>query len=344
MKKTFFLLLSLIMACGTTLAETRQVVLLLHNGSGRQFEMDQLQQAVDAAEDRDTICLIDGIYPVVGDTLTIGKPVSIIGSGVNTKIMGTINISIPDSVTLSSYLLDALRVTGNVRVQQPVNGLRYRKCTFDTGIVWNATARDVLVDRCNVNTFGSTPLLKSANVVNSRITVQDASSLSPDNTNFGNSVTFINCAIWGIKLPGFDYGPYEYSTYINCIVYNLHRSYSHWRVGESISNCIFINSLLFTRTDGTNDGGFDYGTATQIDCYSTSESALRNWNYISGCSLSAEEMIERGWLGNDGIVVGPEGGHAPYSLIPTGISVRESWLTIDGENRTLNVRLKLTAN
>jgi len=69
-----------------------------------------------------------------------------------------------------------------------------------------------------------------------------------------------------------------------------------------------------------------------------------DWEQNNGCNLTQEELIERGFLGTDGTVVGPEGGSAPYTLIPSGISVRESKLTIDGENRTLNVRLKLTSN
>ena len=105
---------------------------------------------------------------------------------------------------------------------------------------------------------------------------------------------------------------------------------------DYLDNCSFINSLV----------GFTIPAAVNVkeNCYSPNEPSFFDWNKINGTIASQEELIERGFLGTDGTVVGPEGGSAPYTLIPSGISVRESKLTIDGENRTLNVRLKLTSN
>lgn len=344
MKKILLSLTALVLGCAYSAADTRQVVLLLHQGTGTEYAYDQLQQALDDATAGDTLYLNDGDYPINGDALTISHPVSIIGMGINTRLLGTVDISIPDSVTLTSYMLDALRVNGNVRVQQPVNGLKYRKCTINGSIIWNATTRDLLIDRCNITTFNSTPLLKSGNVVNSRI--YDEIVPTPNESNYGNSVNFLNCATAHIIMGNYDYGPNNYSSYTNCIVYNLCRGShnSNWRVDEGISNSVFINSLLCIPLSSEGYQLYTFGKATQINCYTEDPSTFADWGYVSGCKFSQEEMIEKGWLGNDGTVIGPEGGSAPYTLIPSGISVRESKLTIDGENRMLNVRLKLTSN
>ncbi|MBQ7495588.1 MAG: hypothetical protein IJT75_07590, partial [Bacteroidaceae bacterium] len=100
MKKFVLSIVSLFL-CASSFAETRQTILLLHEGTGRGFAPDQLQEAVNAAVKGDTIYLNEGIYPLAGDTLTIDKEVNIIGVGIHTRLLGTINVSIPDSVTLS---------------------------------------------------------------------------------------------------------------------------------------------------------------------------------------------------------------------------------------------------
>ena len=56
MKKILFLFV-LIIASVQTYADTRAQALLLHNGQGKSFDADQLQQAVNEAVAGDTICL-----------------------------------------------------------------------------------------------------------------------------------------------------------------------------------------------------------------------------------------------------------------------------------------------
>ena len=338
MKRILFTLTALVFGFAYSFADTRQVVMLFHQGTGTEYAYDQLQQALDDATAGDTLYLNEGEYPINGDALTISHPVSIIGTGINTRLLGTVDISIPDSVTLTSYMLDALRVNGSVRVQQPVNGLKYRKCYIEGTVSWNATTRDVLIDRCYIGQFNHTINLKSANVVNSRI-YREYTPLKSTSNNYGNSLTFINCTIENLRAGGYSGFTQEsannYSTYINSIIHAQTYNDTHW--GPSfIFNCSFINSLV----------GFTIPAEVNVkeNCYSPNEPSLFDWNKINGTIASQEELIEREFLGTDGTVVGPEGGSAPYTLIPSGISVRESKLTIDGENRTLNVRLKLTSN
>lgn len=339
MKKTLFSLL-LLLCSASSFADTRQVVLLLHGGTGQTFAPDQLQEAVNAAVAGDTLCLNDGVYPLGGDTLTIDKPISIVGTGINTKLQGTVNISIPDSVTLTARMLDALRVTGNVCVQKPVNGLKYRKCQFDASLIWNATTRDAQMDRCYIENFNTSINLKSANVVNCKIAREHICS-----DNKGNMVSFINCALREILIYvgntslGHQVG-YSYSTYMNCIIFKIDdQGSSLYTMGKSqISNSSYYYSLFLILSSYYKEMITIMDNCYEINNYT------KDWTQDNGTKWSKEEMIAKGCLGNDGTVVGPEGGGAPYSLIPTGIKVRESKLTIDGENRTLNVKIKLTTN
>ena len=62
---------------------------------------------------------------------------------------------------------------------------------------------------------------------------------------------------------------------------------------------------------------------------------------ISKVEITAQILQEKGYLGNDGTVVGAYGGNTPYSLSPEGISVKESVLRVDPETRKLNVTLKV---
>lgn len=316
----------------SSFAETRQVVLLLHEGTGRTFEFDQLQEAVNAAVAGDTICLNEGNYSFPDNKLLIDKPVSIIGTGQSTHLLGFIDISIPDSVTLKSHLLEALWVYNNVDVKQPVNGLKFRKVKFGGFIAWSATARDVELDRCYIETFHNAPKLKSANVINSIIRTQEMREL----TSKGNSVTFINCLIGYMEW--LDTSEKNYSKYVNCIINNIDQ---YWR-NERISPVECYNTLV-------GESAYLPYIGIKENCYyivdgsTTARDICIDISQPNGCTLTEEQLLEAGYLGDDGKVVGVEGGMTPYTLIPNGISVKKSKLEIDGEKRELKVTLQLQA-
>ena len=68
MKKILLFLLGLTIASVQTYADTRAQALLLHNGQGKSFDADQLQQAINEAVAGDTICLSEGAFMVSGDS------------------------------------------------------------------------------------------------------------------------------------------------------------------------------------------------------------------------------------------------------------------------------------
>ena len=77
MKKTILFLIGLVCVSVNSLADTRAQALLLHNGQGKSFDADLLQQAVNEAVAGDTIYLSEGTFNLNG-TLIINKDVSLI--------------------------------------------------------------------------------------------------------------------------------------------------------------------------------------------------------------------------------------------------------------------------
>ena len=126
MKKIIITLLGIVFTSINTFADTRAAVLLLHKGQGKTFETDQLQAAVNEAVNGDTICLSEGSFSVA-DGLTIDKKISIIGAGEISKIIGNVKVAIDDAPTLSSRLLDAVRINGNLQIEKEVYGVSIRK-------------------------------------------------------------------------------------------------------------------------------------------------------------------------------------------------------------------------
>lgn len=345
MKKILLLSLMTLLLTGIkSHAETVQTILLLHEGTGTSFALDKLQDAVNAAVAGDTICLNEGTYPLVGDKLTIDKPVSIVGCGYGTRLMGSIDIAIPGDIALTAYMLDALRVTADVTVSQPVSGLRFRKVTFDAALVWNAETKDVQLDRCYVNEIWHSSPLKSATVMNCKI-FQETVPYKDLGDNLGNSITFINCSIYLIYHMGESYGTTNnYSEYINCIINVIGGDWGH-EINNYMHNTTIINSLV--------SHIYTYGQAppTMKDCYYIyelfdveyiDEETWRNNN--NGFFKTNDELIAAGCVGTDGTVVGCGGGQAPFTLVPNGISVKDSRFEIDRKTKQLKVTLKLTAN
>lgn len=52
-------------------------------------------------------------------------------------------------------------------------------------------------------------------------------------------------------------------------------------------------------------------------------------------------MLQEGFLGTDGTIVGAYGGATPYTLQADGLSIKESVLRVDPDTRQLNVTLKV---
>ena len=338
MKKISLFLIALLFASIPSFADTRASILLLHNGQGKSFDAAQLQQAVNEAISGDTICLSVGTFPI-SDTLLIDKAVTIIGNGETTKVQGCIKIGIPDGPTLSNSLLSSIRVTGCVFVSKELHGLKLKKCWLDRHFYATGTLTDLFIDRCYMMCFVPTSYIKSALISNSILYCvgDEAKEQSKQNPwSIGNELTFFNCSIGYVKVVNASSGTQKICdvTFVNSIIC------SYGSGNSNISNNTLINTLLnYSYLDSSD---------TMANCYkqtlSVNPAYTNGWFptfRMNGKDITDEALLEAGYIGNDGTVVGANGGNTPYTLQADGVRITESVLKVDPVTRQLNVTLKV---
>lgn len=316
---SIFSLLCIGMAC---YALPTSSVLLQHQGNVVVYPLDSLNAALRDAVDGDTLFLSKGVYP----GFTIDKKITVRGAGQETITRGQILIAIPDSVTLTSTLLEGIRFqgytnSGGINVTKPVNNLKLKQCYIES-LSCEAVLHDVNIDRCYISKeLNIGDYVKSMKAVNSRIyRVRLASNSSKD-------MTFINCNILSFsEFENFN------GTFLNSIT-------GYGRAGSyvSLTSCSIINSLICTYRLTID------ATCYQENCWTDdSDTKLVSDSWL-GCKYSDEELIEKGCVGNDGTVIGSNGGTTPYTLELAVPKVQSSDVRLDNENRKLNVNLILTA-
>ena len=320
-------------------AVTVNKALLQHNGQVTLFDGSNMQAAVDAAQDGDTIFLTLGTF----NPFTINKKVTIRGTGETSIINGDVTINIPYSPTLDSPLLESLAVSGNVTVSSSLSNFQLRKCKisgycylgggqngdinggtiekcqigyvrFQSSVnnsTYYGNVDDFYFDRCNItNTLELRSNIKSMTVMNSFVSILSSSG------SMSNNTTFVNCNINRLNCN------YLSATFINSILYN----YSNY---STINSSVLLNSLV-------NRSYLSIG----------SSSVAQNCYLVSNPSTSTTDLQYNGYLGTDGTIVGPYGGSTPYSdvdmfkpLVPT---VTSSDIKLDNENKVLNVKLTVS--
>lgn len=340
MKKTILFLIGLVCVSVNSLADTRAQALLLHNGQGRSFDADLLQQAVNEAVAGDTIYLSEGTFNLNG-TLIINKDVSLIGAdGEKTILRGSINFAIDGEPTISRYLLDALKITNSLEVSKVQHGLHIRKCWIGHHLSASADVTDLQIDRCYVDTLLPVANIKSASVVNSvmaYVGYQQKNKESYIYDTTGNDWYFLNCSI-----------AYFYvKTYVDSNVAYIKDA----NLENSIVWVIVMSEEVNTFTNCLTPGG--YGSGTKKNCYVGNFSSNITLNasrdnypsFIIGTTSigigSISALESRNYYGTDGTVVGALGGATPFTLTSEGIGIRESVLKVDPVTRQLNVTLKV---
>ena len=298
----------------SAMAITAQIV-LRHQGNVTQFNPDELPSAIDAAVDGDTILLSAGTFDC-GSGITIAKAITIIGAGAeNTIFKNRIDINISANPTLTAHLLDGVRITGALYVDDSVIGLKLRKCVIDGGIsaVGNLTIiREMLIDRCKTGVIALSSRFMDMTVVNSDVQVY-GSGYTPD------AVVFSNCNV----ILGYSSSTIK-ASFINCNI-------TDWSVSATVNN-----DISFTNCLGPSDFWEKWSVATKNNCYT----------YTAGSTEvdNPDNFIKLGWVGTDGTAVGMYGGTTPFSLEPNAPKVTDYTIGVDTKTRTLNVKMTLSAN
>ena len=90
-----------------------------------------------------------------------------------------------------------------------------------------------------------------------------------------------------------------------------------------------------------------YGSkSVNQECYTLTleEGDANLLNDTIECKFSEAELLEKGYVGTDGTVVGIFGGSIPFTLAPSMPRVTEHSIVVDADKKKLNVTLKVTAN
>ena len=315
MKKILLSIICLmILGIQSAMAITAQIV-LRHQGNVTQFNPDELPSAIDAAVDGDTILLSAGTFDY-GSGITIAKAITIIGAGAeNTIIKNRIDINFSANPTLTAHLLDGVRITGALYVDDSVIGLKLRKCVLDGGISvtgGSTIIREMLIDRCKTGVIALSSRFMDMTVVNSDVQVY-GSGYTPD------AVVFSNCNV----VMGYNSSTIT-ASFINCYITN-------WTSSAGVNS-----DISFTNCLGPSDFWEKWSVATKNNCYT--------YTTVSTEMDNPEYFQQQGWLGTDGTIVGMYGGTTPFSLEPNAPKVTNYTIGVDTKTHTLNVKMTLSAN
>lgn len=338
MKKIALFLIGLLFASIPSFADTRASILLLHNGQGKSFDATQLQAAVHEAVTGDAIYLSEGSYDM-SDTLIIDKNVSIIGTGQTTKLRGNINISIGSPEQTDNYILNGMRITGDVIVRKELNGLKIKKTWIGGYFYATDSLKNSVFNNCYIKGFVPRKEIRSAICTNCIICYIGPYNSKQDVDSRGNDLAFINCGIANVSSNSYQY--LNDMSFINSIiaVYNpgVSSISGNSRGENTFINCLFKKIPTTTYGDITEhcyaDSNLSVSTESNNDMFPTFK--------INNVAITVEALSEKEYLGNDGTVVGADGGTTPYTLQADGVRIKESVLKVDPVTRQLNVTLKV---
>ena len=304
--------------------------ILSHNGTLTQYNLDNWTDALDDAVDGDTVYFTPGTFP--GD-ITITKKIALIGAGVcedqtwyhddiymqdalggsgtpstnSTNLTGNnIYIELDGEPTLTATMLEGLNIHNTVTISKTVTNLKIKRCQIGTVRTnvddvsdESAKPKNLLLESCYIH-YLRAGNFDSPNIYNCYFT---------DVYLYSQPFSFTNCSMDNINNS-------VGCNYINCLLCN-----EYWNGINTYLNCIYCN-------DNSGNG------STYTNCVSYySGDGTRPWNW------SKSYLTENSYFGDDGTVIGPLGGQAPFTFIPSQPYVSASSVTYDASTKELNVNI-----
>ena len=313
MKKNILFIILLLAVASVARANDGKVI-LQSKGTVKFFDSNKVGDAIAAAVEGDTIDLASGSF---GYGFTIDKNILLRGRSADpngsipyTRV--TENVSITSTCTI-----EGIYFYYDVNVKKLAPGLRITSCaisnlTFAEDMPGMTIERSWIRDEMCLNNLKS----KDINVNNCKIYYLYGGN------NDSRPCTFRNCNISNV----YSYQDGKQYTYvdkfINCILESNY-SYSYGTSGAVYSN-VEVNCLLHVN----GWGGAQDVSRYYFDEYDGKSYLVSSPSYGT-CAYTKEELIEKGYLGTDGTVVGADGGAYPYTLTPLNTQITTSTLTVD---------------
>lgn len=336
MKKIIFMIACCLMAtaqCVLAQSDYTGKVFLQHNGNiTRTFGGDEIDKAIEAAVDGDTLFLSKGLFK---NNFSINKSISLIGSGAefgqdfqkSTNIEWSGNapeIGAEGDQVLSSVTVEGLFSGCGLYVRGKIDNLNIKKCYFyNTLSLGSKYTKKAIIDRCRLDYISTDGSIEDATIKNCKI-----SSTYGQGGQTITSCKYINCNIREVNRN-------TKAIFVNSIINEVGNGTDEYLC----NNAILVNTLYHKMN------GYDPMEKTsQQDCWSTTETVISNNNGDKECTMTVEQRQAAGYLGVDGTVVGIEGGINPFSLTLHAPSINSSSANVDLNNKKVTINVNVTAN
>ncbi|MBR4729937.1 MAG: hypothetical protein IK075_06700 [Prevotella sp.] len=319
MKKLFLLAMIIAVVNSTSYAATLQRTILSHKGNLTQYDANHWQEAFDNAVAGDTVFFTPGNFVGI---LTITKPITLIGAGMSendvfwkdtdlatayagcattseSTFLDYVIIDIPGSLTLKSTLMEGFRIN-SVTINQPVTNLSIKRCQICFHNGWE------LIGEINA----SEPV--------TNLQLEDCYVL------YGNFANFVNPDIHNCFFGSIGNTPEE-TEFTNCTIQDI------W----GTSNCSFINCIVHFASGSNNT----CVNCIHDDAVGDQTTYVNSWHVGGAAGFTKSQLQSGGYIGNDDTVVGPLGGTAPFTLIPSQPYVSSSTLTYNKTTKKLSVNV-----
>lgn len=284
MKKYIITFILLILSISTYAADGSGVITLCHQGKTTLFNYDEMQTAVNSAEEGDTIMLSDGVFT---ESFHFTKELCFIGTDMDkTDITGDVYVDIPESTKLKKTLFEKIHFSG-LEFKYKLENITLKECATNTGPkFFPEGAKNVLLDHCDWTLTATYNTIDGITIKNSYIT------LSAGYQYKWKNVKFINCNIW-TNIGGIT--PILAGEFTNCIIYGIEYGYNYPDVK-------LTNVLYSKRASSDFNNETDLNLCNKNNCWYEEDSQSHILFYTK------EELSQKGYLGTDDTVIGMYGG------------------------------------
>ena len=304
-------------------ADIAPTVMLRHNGMTTFYQYNEVQQAVNAAVDGDTIYLTDGTF----EPFIINKRILLRGNGETTMVNGNCEVNIIGTTKLTMPVLDAISFAGDVIVRNAYEQFTLRKCQMKNLLFEGMEHHDVKLSQCYItNRLHLTNNVHEFNVFNSKIQV-----LYPHDY-IGGATMFEHCYIYQIcdTIQGAIFN----SSAINETIQLSGAKTKINLVGCILNSCTSRQWIEYPpETTHSNYYGVCCANCVLTDC-----------SYcINDCNNYFASNNNNKYISSlDGTPIGAYGGQHPYSRAPELPTVTKYQFAVDPTPKKMHVNFTVT--
>jgi len=324
-KNIIFIILLLIATVGAKANDGK--VMLQSGGKVTFFDSSKINDAIAVAEEGDTIDLAAGSYS--NSDVLINKNILLRGRSADRNGQYT---QIYNNTTIES----ACRIEGiyfyrNINVTKEVSGLTITSCSFDD-INFSADMPGMLIERslCRGEMCLNNLKSKDININNCNLACIYGGDWE------ARPCTFRNCNIANVSNTDENKRRTYVDMFINCIL----ETYNYYAYGSDIymlgGSLTIVNSLRHCYNFGYDNSINDY----YFDENDGKRNLFSSMMYAT-CSYTKNELLEKGYIGTDGTVIGSEGGAYPYTLTPINTRISSSTISMADQKISVDVEVKV---